>query len=131
MERFRVRAGKEARAREWIAFLRENPEAFRETLEPERMYVETIFSETVGDALYLWWYTLQGEDGAELSDSTHCLDERHAVYWRECIDPDEPSLLLTPEVHMSPERLEDAMRPLGSEAGAQNPAYSRSVSPAG
>lgn len=104
MEGFRVRAGKEERAREWIAFLRENPEAFRETLEPERMYVETIFSETVGDALYLWWYTLQGEDGAELSDSTH---------WRECIDPDEPSLLLIPEVHMSPERLEDAMRPLG------------------
>lgn len=113
MERFRVRAGKEERAREWIAFLRENPEAFRETLEPERMYVETIFFETVGDALYLWWYTLQGEDGAELSDSTHWLNERHAAYWRECIDPDEPSLLLTPEVHMSPERLEDAMRPLG------------------
>ena len=44
MERFRVRAGKEERAREWIAFLRENPEAFRETVEPERMYVETIFS---------------------------------------------------------------------------------------
>ena len=114
MERFPVRAGKEERAREWIAFLRENPEAFRETLEPERMYVETIFSETVGDALYLWWYTLQGEDGAELSDSTHCLDERHAVYWRECIDPDEPSLLLIPEVHMSPERVEEAMRPLGA-----------------
>lgn len=65
------------------------------------------------DVLYLWWYTLQGEDGAELSDSTHWLDERHAAYWRECIDPDEPSLLLIPEVHMSPERLEDAMRPLG------------------
>ncbi len=27
--------------------------------------------------------------------------------------PDEPSLLLIPEVHMSPERVEDAMRPLG------------------
>ncbi|WP_326847856.1 DUF6176 family protein, partial [Micrococcus luteus] len=47
MERFPVRAGKEERAREWIAFLRENPEAFRETLEPERVYVEMIFSETV------------------------------------------------------------------------------------
>ena len=78
MERFRVGAGKEAGAREWIAFLRENPEAFRETLEPERMYVETIFSGTVGDALYLWWYTLQGEDGA-VGEVTKSIDPAASI----------------------------------------------------
>lgn len=112
LTRFRVRPGKEDRAREWIDFLRANPEAFRETLEPERMYVETIFSEVVDGVTYLSWYSVQGEDAANVNDSSHRLDEKHVEFWRECIDPDYAPQDLTPEVHMVPERVEAAMPPL-------------------
>lgn len=118
MVRFRVRPGKEARAREWMDFLRAHPDAFRETLEPERMYVETIFSEAVDGVTYLAWYSVQGEGAAHVRESAHWLDEQHLAFWDECIDPDFPPQHLTTEVHMMPERVEAAMRPLDRAAEA-------------
>jgi len=44
-------------------FLRSNPEAFRETLEPEQMYVETIFSEVLDGVMYLYWYSGSSQFG--------------------------------------------------------------------
>jgi len=95
-----------------MAFLNDHMDAVRETLEPERMYVETIFAETVDAVDYLYWYSVQGDDGAVVTDSTHWLDEKHVEFWRECIDPDFPPQDLTPRVMMLPERVEAAMRPL-------------------
>lgn len=48
-----------------------DPKAFRETLEPERMYVETIFSEVVDGVTYLSWYSVQGEGAADVQASAH------------------------------------------------------------
>ncbi len=45
LTRFRVRKGQEERAVEWMRFLRQNMDAVEQTLAPEKMYVETIFSE--------------------------------------------------------------------------------------
>lgn len=118
LTRFRVCPGKEARTRERMDFLRTNPEAFRETLEPERMYVETFFSEVVDGVMYLSWYSVQGEGAADVRESSHWLDERHMAFWGECIDPDFAPQDLTPEVHMTPERVEAAMRPLDRAAEA-------------
>lgn len=112
LTRFRVRAGAEERAAEWMDFLRSNPNAFRETLEPEQMYVETIFSEVVEGVMYLYWYSVQGEGRRSIRDSQHWLDVRHLEFWRECIDRDFPPQGLTPQVHVVPERVESAMRPL-------------------
>lgn len=113
LTRFRVRAGAEERAAEWMEFLRSNPAAFRETLEPEQMYVETILSEVVDGVTYLYWYSVQGEDRRPVSESGHWLDEKHLEFWRECIDPDFAPQELAPQVHMTPERVEASMRPLG------------------
>ena len=52
------------------------------------MYVETIFSETLDGAEYLYWYSIQGHGGTEVRDSAHWLDEKHLEYWDECIDPE-------------------------------------------
>lgn len=111
MTRFRVRAGAEERVSEWMNFLRSNPEAFRETLEPEQMYVETIFSEVSDNVMYLYWYSVQGEDRRSVLESEHWLDAKHLKFWRECMDPDFPPEDLTPEVHVTPARVEVAMRP--------------------
>lgn len=112
LTRFRVRAGAEALAEEWMEFLRANPDAFRETLEPEQMYVETIFREVRDGVTYLYWYSVQGEGRQSIERSEHWLDAKHIEYWEACIDPDYPGEDLTPQVHMSPSRVEAAMRPL-------------------
>lgn len=112
LTRFRVRPGAEGRAAEWMDFLRANPEAFRETLEPEQMYVETILSEVVDGVTYLYWYSVQGENRASVQESEHWLDKKHVEFWRDVIDPDFTPQELTPQVHMTPARVEAAMRPL-------------------
>lgn len=115
LTRFRVQAGKEEKVQEWMDFLKTNMEAVKETLEPEEMYVETIFSEELEGVTYLYWYSVQGEPGQEqkVTESPHWLDQKHVEYWRQCIDPSYPPQDLTPMVHMLPDRVLAAMRPLG------------------
>lgn len=111
LTRFRVREGARERVDEWMRFLNENMDAVRETLEPEQMYVETIFSEQIDGVDYLYWYSVQGEGGSSLDQSTHWLDAKHIEFWRDCIDKDYPPQELSPRVLMLPERVEASMRP--------------------
>lgn len=117
LTRFRVREGKTERVDEWMQFLNDHPDALRETLEPEQMYVETIFSETIDGVDYLYWYSVQGEDGRiDVTESQHWLDEKHVEFWRECIDDSVPPQDLTSRVFMLPERVAAAMKPLTTDA---------------
>ena len=117
LTRFRVREGKTERVDEWMQFLNDHPDALRETLEPEQMYVETIFSETIDGVDYLYWYSVQGEDGrVDVTESQHWLDEKHVEFWRECIDDSVPPQDLTSRVFMLPERVAAAMKPLTTDA---------------
>lgn len=111
LTRFRVRAGARARVDEWMRFLNENAPAVRETLEPEQMYVETIFSETVDGVDYLYWYSVQGEDGNTVEHSEHWLDAKHLEFWRACVDDAFGGEDLTPRAMMMPERVEESMKP--------------------
>ena len=117
LTRFRVISGKEGRAHEWMDFPRANSEAFRETREPERMYVETIFSEVVDSVTYLSYSSVQGVDATIVNESSYWLDEKHMAFWQECIDPDYTPQDLTSEVHMVPERVMAAKLPLDCERG--------------
>ncbi|MGP9034317.1 MULTISPECIES: DUF6176 family protein [Glutamicibacter] len=108
--RFRVKPGKIERVDQWLQFLNSNMPAVLETLEGERMYVETIFSETLDGAEYLYWYSIQGHGGTEVRDSAHWLDERHLEYWDECIDPDFAPQTLVTRVSMIPQRIREQMQ---------------------
>ena len=114
LTRFRVRENTQSIVDEWMQFLTANAAAVRETLEPEQMYVETIFSETIDGIDYLYWYSVQGEEGSGVEQSEHWLDEKHMQYWRACIDGSFPAEDLTPRVTMIPERVEAAMTPLAT-----------------
>lgn len=114
LTRFRVRPGERERVGEWMRFLNDNADAVRETLEPEQMYVETIFCETVNGIEYLYWYSMQAGDGRQdVVESDHWLDEKHVEFWKACIDDTVPGEELTPRVVMLPERVRASMRPLG------------------
>ena len=116
LTRFRVRENAQSIVDGWMQFLNSNAAAVRETLEPEQMYVETIFSETIDGVDYLYWYSVQGEDGAGVAQSDHWLDEKHIQFWRACIDDTFPAEDLTPRITMIPERVEAAMKPLTTSA---------------
>lgn len=112
MQRFRVREGARTLVDEWLALLNEQAAAVRETLEPEQMYVETIFSETVDGVDYLYWHTVRGRGGAAVERSEHWLDREHLKFWAACIDEGYAREVLITRVVTMPDRVTDAMRPL-------------------
>jgi len=110
LTRFRVRPGKTAMVDEWMELLNSNMPAVLETLEQEKMYVETIFSENIDGVEYLYWYSIQGENGVDVQESNHEIDKAHLKYWKECIDPDYAPKELLARVHMIPERIRNLMK---------------------
>ena len=110
LTRFRVLPGHSAVVEEWMAFLRRHEAAVRETLPAEKMHVESVFTETVDGVQYLYWYSVQGEGGASVADSTHWLDRVHLDYWDRCIDPDYPPQDLTLCQHVTSQEVEAAAR---------------------
>lgn len=109
LTRFKVKEGKTKKVDEWLAFLNENMKDVLITLEGEKMYVETIFRETLNNVEYLYWYSVQGENGQDVEESEHWIDKKHLQYWDECIDETFRPVDLTTEVVMIPERIRKVM----------------------
>lgn len=109
LTRFKVKVGKSERVNEWLKFLNENMQDVLVTLEGEKMYVETIFREHLNGEEYLYWYSVQGEDGQEVQDSDHWIDKKHLEFWNECIDETFRPVDLKTEVVMIPEGVKRSM----------------------
>lgn len=109
LTRFKVKEGKTEVVDEWLKFLNENMNDVLVTLEGERMYVETIFRETLNGDEYLYWYSVQGEGGQDVDESEHWIDKKHLQYWDECIDTNFKPIDLTTEVVMIPEKIRSLM----------------------
>ncbi|TWT09244.1 DUF6176 family protein [Planomicrobium sp. CPCC 101079] len=110
LTRFRVKEGKTAKVDEWLEFLNEHLDDVLVTLEGEKMYVETIFRETLEGKEYLYWYSIQGEGGQSVESSTHWVDEKHLAFWNECIDPTFQPVDLTTSVVMIPTNIKASMK---------------------
>jgi len=109
LTRFKVKEGKTEKVDEWLNFLNKNMKDVLVTLEGEKMYVETILRETLNGTEYLYWYSVQGENGQEVEESEHWIDKKHLEYWDECIDPTFRPVDLTAEVVMIPEKVRKVM----------------------
>ncbi len=109
LTRFKVKEGKTEVVDQWLKFLNENMKDVLVTLEGERMYVETIFRETLNGDEYLYWYSVQGEGGQDVDESEHWIDIKHLQYWDECIDTNFKPVDLTTEVVMIPEKIRSVM----------------------
>lgn len=105
LERFRVIAGKEEKAREWMAFLNHHLAEVIETLPGEKMYVESIFEEVIEGKMYLYWVSYQGMSASEVEFSDAYVDKKHLEYWKECIDPAYGEHLLKTNVVMIQEKI--------------------------
>lgn len=100
LSRFRVLPNKTALVDEWMAYLNDNLPAVLLTLEREKMYVETIFRETLNGEEFLYWYSIQDEGGLSVEHSEHEVDIVHLNYWKACIDPSFKGVDLKVEVNM-------------------------------
>lgn len=109
LTRFKVKAGKTEKVNEWLQFLNENMKDVLVTLEGEKMYVETIFRETLEGNEFLYWYSIQGENGQAVEESEHWIDKKHLEYWDECIDPTYRPVDLMTEVVMIPDKVKRVM----------------------
>ncbi|MDX8046829.1 DUF6176 family protein [Gracilibacillus sp. S3-1-1] len=109
LTRFRVKKGKSKLVDEWMKFLNDNMQDVLLTLEDERMYVETIFRETLDGEEYLYWYSVQGDGGQEVEESNHWVDKKHVEFWEQCIDSTFSPVDLSTEVVMIPEKMREVM----------------------
>lgn len=109
LTRFRVKEGKSKIVDEWLSFLNDNMSETLITLEKEKMYVETIFRENLNGEEFLYWYSVQGEDGQEVEESEHWIDKKHLEYWEECIDKEFKPIDLKTEVVMIPNNIRKHM----------------------
>ena len=87
LTKYRVEPGKSERVDEWMRMLNDRIDECLATLPREKMYVETIFREKVGDEEFLYWFSVQREDGEDVRTSEHDLDVEHLKFARECLDP--------------------------------------------
>jgi len=109
LERFRVLSGKEEKAREWMDFLNEHLEEVEKTLPGEKMYVESIFEETIDGVMYLYWLSYQGMAAEDVEFSDSFVDKKHLEYWKECIDPTYEENILKTNVVMIQENIKKEM----------------------
>ncbi|MBD5431719.1 MAG: hypothetical protein HDR41_04525 [Lactobacillus sp.] len=87
LTRFRIKKGKEAKAQEWMDFLKSHHKDTVATMAGEKMYVETVFKEENDDGYtYFYWYSVQGENGKAVEESESYIDKKHIEYWDDCID---------------------------------------------
>lgn len=54
-------------------------------------------------------YSVQGEDGIEVTNSAHEIDQLHLQYWEKCIDPDFKPADLETKVIMIPKKIRKMM----------------------
>ena len=87
LTRVTVKVGKSKAVDEWLGFLRDHLGEVLLTLDAEKMYVESIFRENIGGSEYMYWYSIQGENGRSVETSEDLVDRRHLEYWDECIEP--------------------------------------------
>ncbi|RPF53394.1 DUF6176 family protein [Aquisalibacillus elongatus] len=109
LTKFKVKQGKSELVDEWLNFLNNYMDEVLLTLEDEKMYVENIFREFEHGHEYLYWYSIQGEDGQPVEESDHWIDHKHLEYWQKCIDTNYSPVDLKLEVTMIPDRIKTHM----------------------
>ena len=106
LTRFKIKENKSKVVDEWMQFLNDNMKEVLLTLDNEKMYIENIFRETVDGVDYLYWYSIQGENGLPVEESHSWIDKKHLEYWYECIDEEYKPVDLKLEVQMISQHLQ-------------------------
>ena len=111
LSRFRVLPGKSARVDEWLRCLNDRMDEVLQTLEREQMKIEVVFRERIGTEEYLYWFSVQDEDGEDIGTSPFEVDAIHSAFFDECLDhTDHCRRDALPQVVMVPAVVAKAMQ---------------------
>ncbi|MEP6713118.1 MAG: DUF6176 family protein [Ferruginibacter sp.] len=106
--RFEMNRGKEGKFNEWMKWHYDEHTAIIETLEREKMYFESIFTDTINQKDVLYWLTIDGEGGAPVDNSPLKIDSVHNQYMKEIIKKGSRSVFKT-EFSLVPNFLEQSI----------------------
>ena len=109
LSRFRVKPDKSERVDEWLAMLNRRMNEVVQTLDREQMKLEVIFREIIDGSEYLYWFSVQGEQGEHAGTSPFEVDSKHIEFHKECVDHEYGCRDAQPQVVMVPERVAQAM----------------------
>lgn len=109
LSRFRVKSGKSERVDEWLAMLNRHMDEVVQTLEREQMKLEVILREIIDGVDYLYWFSVQGEQGEPCDTSPFAIDAKHLEFWDECIDEEYGRHDAQRQIVMVPEAVARAM----------------------
>ena len=118
LSRFHVRQDKSARVDEWLKMLNDRMSEAIPTLDREAMKLEVIFREIIGGEEYLYWFSVQGEQGEHVRTSPHDVDKKHIEFHEECIDHGDGTRDAQPQVIMVPQVVATAMEWFNPPASA-------------
>ena len=109
LSRFRVKPGKSERVDDWLSMLNNSMSEVLQTLDREQMKLEVIFREIIDGTDYLYWFSVQGEEGESCETSPFEVDAKHMRFWDECIDDEYGRHDSQPQVVMAPAIVAQAM----------------------
>ena len=109
LSRFRVKPGKSERVDDWLGMLNSRMSEVLQTLDREQMKLEVIFREIIDGTEYLYWFSVQGEEGDSLEASPFDVDAKHIEFCDECLDDDYGRHDSQPQVVMVPAAVALAM----------------------
>ena len=113
LSRIRIKDGMSRWVDEWFATLNARKAACIETLDREKMFVESIFREKIGDEEFLYWFSIQGENGESLETSPFPIDAIHRAFGVECVDRSYPRMDIDAEVVFLNPKIEEIVDSIG------------------
>ncbi len=111
LSRFRIRPDKSARADEWLKMLNDRMAEVLPMLDREEMKIEVIFREMIDGEKYLYWFSVQGDEGKSAnSDPDYEVGHKHLEFGEECIDHEYARRDAQPQVIMVPREVARSMQ---------------------
>ena len=86
LTRVRVRPDQSDQVDAWLKMLNDRMDEVLQTLEREQMKLEVIFREIIHGEEFLYWFSVQGDQGLAVNSSPFSIDHEHIAYSEACID---------------------------------------------
>ncbi|GGI23311.1 DUF6176 family protein [Pedobacter mendelii] len=70
---------------DWVKWHQMEKEAIATTMEREKMYVESVFRDTLNNPNVIYWLAFEGTGGENYSTSNLAADQKHATYMKQIL----------------------------------------------
>lgn len=83
--RFQINSRNKKVFDDWVKWHQMEKEAIATTMEREKMYVESVFRDTLNNPDVIYWLAFEGTGGESYSTSNLAADQKHAAYMKQIL----------------------------------------------